>query len=83
MRIHCKIFKWRAPGTYQVYTELVGVKLTLTLRYAMSLETTSLFSSIAEAPAYLKQQYSPLRDAFREHSAQLPDQNCPEPNSEG
>lgn len=49
----------------------------------MSSETTSLFSSIAEAPAYLEQQYSPLREAFREHCAELPDQRCPEPNSEG
>ena len=49
----------------------------------LSLETTSLFSSIAEAPVLLEQQYTPLAEVFNEHSAELPDQHDPEPNSEG
>ena len=49
----------------------------------LSLETTSIFSSIAEAPVRLEQQYSPLTEAFQSHGAYLPDQDVPEPNSEG
>ena len=48
-----------------------------------SLETTSVFSSIAEAPVHMEQQYTPLAEAFNEHSAELPDHHYPEPNSEG
>ena len=47
------------------------------------LESTSLFSSIADAPVHMEQQYLPLSEAFHDHSAELPDHRFPEPNSAG
>lgn len=47
------------------------------------LESVSLFSSIADAPLRMEQQYFPLSEAFHKHSAELPDHHFPEPNSEG
>lgn len=49
----------------------------------LSLDTTSVFSSIAEAPVRLDRQYSPLEEVFQSNSADLPDHHTPEPNSEG
>lgn len=49
----------------------------------LSLDTTSVFSSIAEAPVHLDRQYSPLEEVFQSNSADLPDHHMPEPNSEG
>ena len=49
----------------------------------LSLESTSLFSSIADAPLRMEKQYAPLAQVFYEHSTELPDQSLPEPNSEG
>ena len=46
-------------------------------------DTTSGFSSIADAPSYMVTQYRPLENTFRRHSEELPDGHSPEPNSEG
>jgi centrosomal protein CEP57 len=46
------------------------------------LETTSLFSSIADAPMPLRKQYTALTDIFYQHKEELPDHNLPGPNSE-
>ena len=47
------------------------------------LDSTSNFSSIAEAPGRLDKQYAPLSEVFESHSTELPDQGSPESNSEG
>lgn len=49
----------------------------------LSLDATSVFSSIAEAPVRLDRQYSPLEEVFQSNSTDLPDHRMPEPNSEG
>ena len=49
----------------------------------LSLDTTSVFSSIADAPVRLDRQYSPLEEVFQSNRTNLPDHHMPEPNSEG
>lgn len=48
-----------------------------------SLDTGSLFSSIAELPVPMENHYAPLAEVFKEYSAELPDRQLPEPNSKG
>ena len=49
----------------------------------LSADTNSNFSSIAEAPDHLPQQYVPLSEVFQAHSAELPQLDTPESNSDG
>lgn len=64
----------------KMYTQLFHI---IQLKVMDELETTSLFSSILDAPVNMENQYTALAEVFCEHSAELPDHCLPEPNSEG
>ena len=63
-----------------MYTQVLKID-----RYIMDelLDTTSVFSSIVGVPTDMERQYSPLKEVFESNPDELPDQNTPEPNSEG
>lgn len=59
------------------------LQMTTVMEEPLSVDTTSNFSSIAEAPDHLERQYAPLSEVFHGHSAELPQRGPADSNSEG
>lgn len=59
------------------------LQMTSVMEEPLSVDTTSNFSSIAEAPNHLERQYAPLSEVFHGHSAELPQRGPADSNSEG
>ena len=79
--LHCLMIE----NVFRYHTSLYicpNVRIFL-LEVMDELETTSLFSSILDAPVNMENQYAALAEVFCKHSPELPDHCIPEPNSEG
>lgn len=74
MRINLKITKEGGPGKQSVFTFVLRT---------MDEDTTSNFSSIADAPDHLRKQYTPLNEVFLSHPTEFPQRGPPESDSDG